>query len=136
MKKKDEIRKKRNDAENENLRLRRFKMTKSDFRLLAILGKGGFGEVYLARKKDTGEILALKKMSRKKFIHKNETEKVKRERNVMASTNSPWLIQLKYAFKDPESIYLAMEFLPGGDLKNFIGSCWMFFVRTCKILFY
>jgi len=115
-----EYRSKRDNAESEYLRLRRTRMLKKDFALLAILGKGGFGEVYLARKKDTGEILALKKMNRKKYIHKNETDKVKRERSVMSSTNSPWLIQLKYAFKDSENIYLAMEFLAGGDMKNLL----------------
>lgn len=44
------------------LRTRRLRMSKNDFELLAILGKGGFGEVYLARKRDTAEILALKKI--------------------------------------------------------------------------
>lgn len=35
------------------------RMSKNDFMILAILGKGGFGEVYLSRKRDTGEVLVL-----------------------------------------------------------------------------
>ena len=31
-------------------------MSKDDFMILAVLGKGGFGEVYLSRKLDTGEV--------------------------------------------------------------------------------
>lgn len=47
--------------------MRRLRMSKNDFELLAILGKGGFGEVYLSRKRDTGEILALKKIPKTRY---------------------------------------------------------------------
>ncbi len=51
-------------------------MSKNDFMLLAILGKGGFGEVYLCRKRDTGEVLALKKMPKSLFTQQNDLLKV------------------------------------------------------------
>lgn len=51
-------------------------MSKNDFMVLAVLGKGGFGEVYLARKKDTGEVLALKKMPKSHFTDSSTLVKV------------------------------------------------------------
>jgi len=34
----------------------------------------------------------------------------------MAWANSPWLTCLHYAFQDPVSLYLVMDYHPGGDL--------------------
>ena len=43
-------------------------LTIDDFEKIKVIGKGGFAEkVYLARKKDTGALLAIKTMC-KKFI--------------------------------------------------------------------
>jgi hypothetical protein len=62
------------NASNESnyLRLRRSRMSIKDFTLLALLGKGGYGEVYLARKMDTGEIVALKRMKKSRFTNINQ----------------------------------------------------------------
>jgi serine/threonine protein kinase len=106
--------------ESKMLRTMRTRMTTKDFMLLSVLGRGGFGEVYLARKCDTAEILALKKMPKQNFLQHNDLSKLKRERDVMVQNNSPWLIDLKYSFQSETHIYLAMEFIPGGDMKNLL----------------
>jgi len=49
--------------ERANLRKRRTKTKCNDFAVLSQIGQGGYGQVFLARKKDTGEIVALKKMN-------------------------------------------------------------------------
>lgn len=36
----------------------------------------------------------------------------------MAWSNSPWLTCLHYAFQDSTSLYLVMDYHPGGDLLN------------------
>ena len=36
----------------------------------------------------------------------------------MAWSSSPWLTSLHYAFQDPTSLYLVMDYHPGGDLLN------------------
>ena len=51
------------------LRKRRAKLKVDQFYIIAQVGQGGYGEVYLARKKDSSEICALKKM-RKRTLHK------------------------------------------------------------------
>jgi len=38
----------------------------------------------------------------------------------MLKNNSPWLIKLKYSFQSDKFVYLAMEFVPGGDMKNLL----------------
>ena len=49
--------------ERANLRKRRTKTKCNDFSVLSQIGQGGYGQVFLARKKDTGEVVALKKMN-------------------------------------------------------------------------
>ena len=36
----------------------------------------------------------------------------------MAWSTSPWLTSLHYAFQDHTSLYLVMDYHPGGDLLN------------------
>lgn len=45
---------------------------------------------------------------------------VRAERDVLAESNSPWVVQLYYSFQDPSYLYLIMEFLPGGDLMTML----------------
>jgi len=47
------------------LRKRRAKLRVDQFHIIAQVGQGGYGEVFLARKQDTGEICALKKMKKR-----------------------------------------------------------------------
>ena len=43
---------------------------------------------------------------------------VRTERDIMATRRSDWITPLQYAFQDSHSLYLVMEFLPGGDLLS------------------
>jgi protein-serine/threonine kinase len=45
---------------------------------------------------------------------------VRAERDVLAESNSHWVVQLFYSFQDPAYLYLIMEFLPGGDLMTML----------------
>ncbi|CAG8474867.1 11277_t:CDS:2 [Racocetra fulgida] len=42
------------------------------------------------------------------------------ERDVLAESDSPWVVQLYYSFQDASYLYLIMEFLPGGDLMTML----------------
>ena len=39
----------------------------------------------------------------------------------MAHASSPWITKLHYAFQDAHTLYLVMEFHPGGDLLSLLG---------------
>jgi serine/threonine protein kinase len=54
------------------LRKRRTKLKVDQFRIIAQVGQGGYGSVYLARKADTGEVCALKKMKKKTLAKMDE----------------------------------------------------------------
>jgi serine/threonine protein kinase len=94
--------------ERANLRKRRTRLRQGDFQILTQVGQGGYGQVYLAQKKDTREVCALKVMSKKLLFKLDEIRHVLTERDILTSAKSEWLVRLLYAFQDDKSIYLAM----------------------------
>ncbi|KAI0028462.1 AGC/NDR protein kinase [Vararia minispora EC-137] len=102
------------------LRLRRTKLGLDDFRTVKVIGKGAFGEVRLVQKTDTGKIYAMKTLKKEEMLKKDQLAHVRAERDVLAESNSPWVVQLFYSFQDPTYLYLIMEFLPGGDLMTML----------------
>ncbi|KAJ1837345.1 serine/threonine-protein kinase dbf2, partial [Coemansia sp. RSA 486] len=102
------------------LRRRRNRTREHEFTVLAQIGQGGFGQVFLARKRDTGEVCALKKMDKQLLIRLNEVQHILTERDILRTSKSPWLVKLLYSFQDPRHLYLAMEFVPGGDIRTLL----------------
>ncbi|KAG7449181.1 kinase-like protein [Guyanagaster necrorhizus] len=102
------------------LRLRRTRLGLDDFHTVKVIGKGAFGEVRLVQKTDTGKIYAMKTLKKDEMLKKDQLAHVRAERDVLAESNSPWVVQLFYSFQDPSYLYLIMEFLPGGDLMTML----------------
>jgi serine/threonine kinase 38 len=106
--------------EAESLREGRKKVTIFDFEPMAIIGRGAFGEVRIVRAKATGEILALKKLNKAEMLIKNQVRHIRAERDVLAQASNPWIVQLRSSFQDEKYLYLAMEYLPGGDFMTLL----------------
>ena len=87
---------------------------------LSIIGRGAFGEVRVCKEKSSGEIVAIKKMRKDDMSQKNQILHVRTEREIMISSNNPWVVSLKYSFQDDFHLYLVMDFLPGGDLMSLL----------------
>ncbi|KAJ7832931.1 kinase-like domain-containing protein [Mycena leptocephala] len=106
--------------EASHLRLRRTKIGLNDFRTVKVIGKGAFGEVRLVQKLDTGKVYAMKSLHKAEMLKRDQLAHVRAERDVLAESTSPWVVQLFYSFQDPYYLYLVMEFLPGGDLMTML----------------
>lgn len=98
----------------------RKKITVRDFEPLSIIGRGAFGEVRICKVKNTGEVVAMKKMKKSEMVYKNQVAHVKAEREVLVKAKNPWTVELKYSFQDELYLYLVMDFLPGGDLMTLL----------------
>src|SRR5918993_2767328 len=83
------------------------------------LGSGGMGEVYLARDRVLGRDVALKVL-RKQYAGDDEfAERFKREAMSVASLSHPNIVQVYDRGETEEgSSYIAMEYVPGGTLKE------------------
>uniref|UniRef100_A0A8C8CEG7 Citron Rho-interacting kinase n=1 Tax=Oncorhynchus tshawytscha TaxID=74940 RepID=A0A8C8CEG7_ONCTS len=86
-----------------------------DFEKRGVVGRGRFAEVQVVRERSTGDVCALKVME-KAGLRSKENVFYEEERKILALSCSPWIPQLLYAFQDQDNVYLAMDYLPGGDL--------------------
>ncbi|KAJ2308401.1 Serine/threonine-protein kinase, partial [Coemansia sp. RSA 2702] len=102
------------------MRLRRTKLSVVDFQTVKVIGRGAFGEVRLVQKRDTGKIFAMKILRKTEMIKKDQLAHVRAERDVLAESDSAWVVQLYFSFQDTRNLYLIMEFLPGGDLMTML----------------
>ena len=66
------------------------------------------------------QLVAIKKMKKKDVIKKNEIEHIKAERTILSKSANKWIIDLFCSFQDEDSLYLVMEYMPGGDLMNML----------------
>lgn len=94
--------------ERDMLRQRRAKLRLQHFHIVTQVGQGGYGEVFLARKRDTGELCALKRLRKRVLVKMDEVRHVLTERDILTATRSPWLVRLLYAFQDETHVFLAM----------------------------
>ena len=95
-------------------------MSKANFVYHFCIGKGGFGKVWRVERKKEREYFALKEMSKARIITKRSVKSVMNERHILADLNSPFLVNMHYAFQDIENLYLVMDYLSGGDLRYHI----------------
>jgi serine/threonine kinase 38 len=103
-----------------HLRQKRTKQTISEYKTLCIIGKGAFGEVRLCRHKQTNQLVAIKQMIKTDMWKKNQLTHIRAERDILASSDGTWIVELKSSFTDDQYLYLVMEYLPGGDLMNLL----------------
>ena len=89
-----------------------------NFELLHLIGRGSFGKVFLARKRNTEELYAIKTI-RKDLVKEHATEsRVIAERNILMRASHQFLTRLYCAFQTPSKFYFVLEYVPGGDLHH------------------
>ncbi|WLF81399.1 rim15, signal transduction response regulator [Lodderomyces elongisporus] len=94
-----------------------------DYEVIKPISKGAFGSVFLARRRITGDYVAIKCLRKRDMIAKNQVLNVKSERAVMMrQSDSPYVAQLYHSFQSKNFLYLVMEYLNGGDCGNLIKS--------------
>jgi protein-serine/threonine kinase len=92
------------------------KPSPADFDLLAQLGKGSFGEVFLVQRKTDGEVFAMKVLRKDKIMNQNLVKYAMTERNVLSVMRHPFIVSLRAAFQSAELLYLLLDYCPGGDM--------------------
>ncbi|RIB15849.1 kinase-like domain-containing protein [Gigaspora rosea] len=91
-----------------------------DFEIIKPISRGAFGKVYLARKKTTGDLYAIKILKKVDMVRKNMVNHVLAERRVLSLSRTPFVVKLFYAFQSQDYLYLVMEYLIGGDLSSLL----------------
>ncbi|CAL5404887.1 unnamed protein product [Camellia sinensis] len=91
-----------------------------DFEIIKPISRGAFGRVFLARKRATGDLFAIKVLKKADMICKNAVESILAERDILISVRNPFVVRFFYSFTCRENLYLVMEYLNGGDLYSLL----------------
>ena len=95
----------------------------SSFKFRKELGRGAFGRVLLAEAKSDGSLYALKIIS-KKNMRSSDKRQAKTERDILYAMGHtsphPFTTGLRFAFQSENNLYLGMDYIPGGNLKELI----------------
>ena len=91
-----------------------------DFDVMKLVGQGGFGKVFLVKRRGEEEslenLLAMKVMDKAQLLDNKQEYHIKEELSILAEMDHPFIITLEQAFHTPAKLYLVFEFMPGGDL--------------------
>lgn len=91
-----------------------------DFEIIKPISKGAYGKVFLARKRTTGDLFAIKVLKKMDMLRKNDIERIVAERNILIRVRNPFVVRFFYSFTSKENLYLVMEYLNGGDLYSLV----------------
>lgn len=94
----------------------------NDFELLAQVGKGASGRVFLVRDRLNGERLALKVIEKTSVYENDDAYRhALDERLVLEmACDHPFILNLRYAFQTASRLYLVTEYCDGGDLFDYL----------------
>lgn len=105
---------------NQQLKDKYNKVKISDFDYYTKLGEGGFGFVVHCKKKSTGKHYAMKIQTKLGLLDsfKDDPYKVCLEKDVIASLQHPFIVNLYYAFQTPSLAVMVLDLADAGDLHT------------------
>lgn len=114
-----------------------------DLKKLGLLGCGGFGAVELMEETKSGDVYALKALSKGFVVKSGMQSSVMSEKNVQLMCDSPFIVKLYETYNGPEHLYLLLELALGGELyatynkRNMWGNepCAKFYVAGTVLAF-
>jgi len=89
---------------------------KDDFELLKVIGKGSFGKVMQVRKKDDGQIYAMKVLRKEAIIARKQVDHTRAEKAILQKIRHPFIVKLNFAFQTEDKLYMVLDFVNGGEL--------------------
>lgn len=92
----------------------------SKYRLLGIVGRGQFGQVFCGINRNTKELVALKELDQKKF----STKKFLRELRLLLTLQHPNIASCQGLEHHQTGRYLIMDYCEAGTLRSLIESVW------------
>jgi serine/threonine protein kinase len=91
-------------------------VTRSNYRILGLIGTGQFGRVYCAIHRQTGEFVALKDLDQQKF----PTHLFLREVRLLLTLKHPNIVSCQGLEYHRQGRYLVMDYCEGGTLRDLL----------------
>lgn len=101
-----------------------------DFEIGKPLGRGKFGDVYLARERVSKFIVAIKVIKKSQLLKSGVEHQLRREIEIQSNLRQKNVLRMFGYFFDATRIYLILEYAPGGELYKILQSKKFFDERT------
>ena len=97
-------------------------MSLDDLEHVTDLGGGGYGTVMLMRHKRDKTPVAVKVLLRDVIVKRKQCAHVLSEKHLMNELRHPFIVDLLATFKDSLRLFMAMEFVVGGELWSILSA--------------
>ncbi|ROT35377.1 protein kinase DC2 [Sodiomyces alkalinus F11] len=114
------------------------KLSSHDFRIVRTLGTGTFARVCLVKpvnpcEEEKKEVYALKILRKTDVIKLKQVDHVRHERKILADVSGhPFITNLLCSFSDHDSLYMLLDYVPGGELFSYLRKMRRFDESTSK----
>lgn len=94
--------------------------TIEDYELGDMLGKGAYGEVFQAKDKNSGELVAIKIYDKYQMNQAHRLKSISSEIKILKKLDHPNLIKLHSVHETVTKIYLVMDLVKGVCLEEYL----------------
>lgn len=84
--------------------LKSLRLTRDDFEIVKVIGRGAFGEVCVVKMKGSDKVFAMKILNKWEMLKRAETACFQEERDVLVYGDRRWITNLHYAFQDDNNL--------------------------------
>lgn len=98
------------------------KLNMNNYELMRVLGEGSFGRVKLVKNLTTSSFLAFKQLKKFDIIKFKQVDHLKNENFILYSLNHPFIVKMEGMSQDRRFLYIAMEYVAGGELFTYLRS--------------
>jgi tetratricopeptide (TPR) repeat protein len=91
-----------------------------EFRILEVIGDGGFSVIYKAEDTELERLVAVKQLYPTAFVEAGVEERFIREAKLAASLNHPNIVSIYALKRQANSLFLVMEYLDGGSVRDLL----------------
>lgn len=94
----------------------------TDFELHETVGVGSYARVRVAKMKGStdGSVVAFKIFQKSEVIRLKQVEHVRAEKQILASIDHPFIVNLLATFQDEKRLYMLLEYVNGGELFSYL----------------
>ena len=106
------------------------------YAIIKLLGQGAFGKVMLGIQILTGKKVAIKAIDKSHLLNEHSRRKIFREVYILKKIRSNYVVKILEVFESDENFLIVMEYLPGGDLLNYLKTNGKMTEAACKKIFH
>lgn len=94
---------------------------KTGYVFLDVIAKGAYGKVYKVQKQETGQIFALKVISKAMIVAENAIKQAKEEVGIQRMVgHHPFIVSSVHRWQGRKTLYILMDYISGGELLSLV----------------